>query len=346
VQYWNFAKDQQVSKDQAAFTKIIYNPALLTVKTGSIWDTTDGVYPPTQAEPDGAPGETIDIELGLHYLENKMYGLDDNMGRGAIFLPFYRSHYESRMIETIDIANDAIWLKGTISANYETYMQTPGYGFAIYYGLAMNLSVRHPSADPNRPVYFFDRTGEYGFAHQDFCDNTPPSPTPPCTDSTPYGICQACHTETVYFKNDGTGLWHFNGSDCMECHAHSLGFKAAGTVDHTADPIYLEKSPVECTGCHDPNLDLQYVMDIHQGDCEACHLPSSQLVRTDYGTPNTIDLSVDYSDCADCHENGSTVKYLTDFANTTYGHNGDRELLYRLLLPYLFLEDRYCRGDA
>ncbi len=47
-------------------------------------------------------------------------------------------------------------------------------------------------------------------------------------DSTPYiGICQTCHTQTDYHRNDGTGISHEAGTQCTNCHTHINGFIAA-----------------------------------------------------------------------------------------------------------------------
>jgi hypothetical protein len=109
----------------------------------------------------------------------------------------------------------------------------------------------------------------------------------------------------------------------MECHAHHLGFKSASTVDHTGTTIGLVRSPAQCTACHDPGGNTAYVFDIHQENCDACHV-NGQDLRLDYGTPDVVDLSTDGADCAYCHENGTTLTYLTDFDNLTTGHQVHR----------------------
>jgi len=48
----------------------------------------------------------------------------------------------------------------------------------------------------------------------------------------PYnGICEVCHTQTLYHRRDGTGLTNhtstgtdYSGSDCIACHSHATGF--------------------------------------------------------------------------------------------------------------------------
>ncbi len=45
-------------------------------------------------------------------------------------------------------------------------------------------------------------------------------------DVTADGICQVCHTQTTYWRNDGSRADHFNGWRCTICHTHDQGFKA------------------------------------------------------------------------------------------------------------------------
>jgi hypothetical protein len=295
-------------------TIVEYDPASLTPKAGSKWDTTDGIFP------NGTGGEPIDVEDGLLMLETKGYEAVESTGRGALMLPWHRSHYEGRMIVDIDTAANTITFKGLVTPNYEVYMQT--YGFAIYLGMAINNTVDfdkdgdgNTDSIPTRPVYLFDRTGAYSFAHQDSCSGgTPPGQeegVSDCTDSTITGICQACHTTTTYYRMDGTGKLHNNGKDCFECHNHKFGFSASA-LDHTADPIFLGRSPAECTGCHDPALDLDYVSDIHGFNCQNCHTTAPPALRQDYG-PGAGWLGPS-KDCQGCHENGNELTYKSDFA--------------------------------
>ncbi len=39
------------------------------------------------------------------------------------------------------------------------------------------------------------------------------------------GICQVCHTQTTYWRNDGSRNDHFDGWRCTICHPHDQGFK-------------------------------------------------------------------------------------------------------------------------
>jgi|GEM_PF-1502145 len=43
------------------------------------------------------------------------------------------------------------------------------------------------------------------------------------------GICEICHTQTNYYRNDGSdGGTHNTGSNCITCHKHENGFKPVG----------------------------------------------------------------------------------------------------------------------
>jgi hypothetical protein len=39
------------------------------------------------------------------------------------------------------------------------------------------------------------------------------------------GVCEVCHTTTLYYRNDGTGEDHFPFT-CFTCHSHGDGFIA------------------------------------------------------------------------------------------------------------------------
>jgi len=49
-------------------------------------------------------------------------------------------------------------------------------------------------------------------------------------DGTRDGICEVCHTQTKYYKRDGSGFTNHSGGvnqtgkDCTACHSHNTGF--------------------------------------------------------------------------------------------------------------------------
>ena len=65
------------------------------------------------------------------------------------------------------------------------------------------------------PVKFLRYTGEGSFADG---------------NTTHDGICEVCHTQTKYYRRDGSGSANHSGGmnydrkDCTTCHSHSTGF--------------------------------------------------------------------------------------------------------------------------
>lgn len=47
-------------------------------------------------------------------------------------------------------------------------------------------------------------------------------------NGTPTGVCQVCHTQTQYWKSDGTSIAHNADKPCTDCHKHSSGFMVTG----------------------------------------------------------------------------------------------------------------------
>lgn len=107
------------------------------------------------------------------------------------------------------------------------------------------------------------------------------------------GICQSCHTQTAYHRNDGSAdTSHNAGSDCTSCHPHDSGF---GSLDHEAAGVVTAvPSCMECHGAagSDP------VEDVHRAQCGLCHvdpLGAGPLVEPwETTTPGG-------GDCIDCH---------------------------------------------
>ncbi|RME27241.1 MAG: hypothetical protein D6806_04925, partial [Deltaproteobacteria bacterium] len=81
-------------------------------------------------------------------------------------------------------------------------------------------------------------------------------------DSTIDGVCEVCHTQTHYHRNDGSYPSQHLLSEvtyCTNCHDHANGFIAQG----------------ECTACHDQNSGMSGKHDKHvRGEnipCSRCH---------------------------------------------------------------------------
>ncbi len=100
-----------------------------------------------------------------------------------------------------------------------TYCKS-GNTFAIVWGKLIRENTNY------RNVKFFRETGQNSFADGDAVID---------------GICQVCHTQTKYFKKDGSiidqGHPQPAGSRCVDCHSHKEGFTAACNSCHGNPPI-------------------------------------------------------------------------------------------------------------
>jgi|GEM_PF-4229563 hypothetical protein len=100
--------------------------------------------------------------------------------------------------------SDTIYVSGTFSAN-------AGDPFQVVGGIAGATPVIKSG---NKSVRFFNRTGTNSFADG---------------DTTYDGICEVCHTQTTYHRNNSSGNHTHNaGTQCTQCHDHTSGFKGAG----------------------------------------------------------------------------------------------------------------------
>lgn len=147
-----------------------------------------------------------------------------------------------------------------------------GSSFAIVYGQQISAS-----AD-GKPVKMFNNTGANSFAHDESSTGT---------DPTPDGICQVCHTQTTAWRTDGTlsGIGVHtgqNGANCVICHPHEEGFKAAGcNTCHGYPPItdvasggpnglVISPAPTgsQFAGKHNTHVNTLGI------DCAVCHYSS------------------------------------------------------------------------
>ena len=88
------------------------------------------------------------------------------------------------------------------------------------------------------------------------------------------GVCEVCHTQTLYHRNDpGGDHGHYAGSRCTVCHTHDLGFSPASPAG-VADPrsalprIVLSPSPsrgpmtIRIEGFPDPGGVRASILDV------------------------------------------------------------------------------------
>jgi hypothetical protein len=161
--------------------------------------------------------------------------------------------------------------------------------------------------------------------------------------------CTDCHVNST---NDGSLVNLANGdatlhtmgstSDCFKCHGATGGYNydsdfggAHANVDHkteggAADAVTITSA---CTNtCHAQTTAADIIAITHNDNCLDCHINTdsdgsmhagdisgSIAGATSYGTAadHILDST---SSCVDCHENGTTFTYLSDYG----GANGHR----------------------
>ncbi len=136
---------------------------------------------------------------------------------------------------------DTITVEGPINLS----KVDPGNTFAIIYGKLVKDVIEldeimgtDPLKEGDKTVKFFKPTGTNSFADGDIDLD---------------GVCEACHTKTTHFRNDGLGgeQYHENlggkqGTDCIDCHSHSNGFGHGGAGGGGGDGSGCSSS----VGCH------------------------------------------------------------------------------------------------
>lgn len=137
-----------------------------------------------------------------------------------------------------------------------------------------------------RSVRFVGKTGPGSFADG---------------DATHDGVCEVCHSQTSFYRIDGTApLAHgTDGLDCTTCHTHQAGF---------APPFRLSDPhrSLSCTACHQSGASFTRYDSITSASCtDSCHRPDgtgtataadvhgSSVVGSKYGTWG--------AECKDCH---------------------------------------------
>jgi len=88
-----------------------------------------------------------------------------------------------------------------------------GKTYSIKYGKLVKTSISTPSSG-SKAVTFLTNSGPYSYV---------------TTTVSIKGICQVCHTKTLYYRGDGSkvqeGHYGAIGDDCVSCHKHNVGFK-------------------------------------------------------------------------------------------------------------------------
>ncbi|RJQ43512.1 MAG: CxxxxCH/CxxCH domain-containing protein [Nitrospiraceae bacterium] len=187
-------------------------------------------------------------------------GWTDNQYQGLILVPNIAQNSYNYKITGNNI--DTLTVEGTINLT----KVSPGNTFIIVYGSLIREKITTPNSGI-KTVRFFNSTGTNSFADG---------------DATYDGVCEVCHTQSTYHKNDVTGNHAHNaGTDCTYCHKHTKGFKIACDICHgypptvntaTGGPNGLVNNPgvtgSSTAGAHNVHVNTKGY------DCATCHYNS------------------------------------------------------------------------
>ena len=219
---------------------------------------------------------------------SKIIGKTDTCRRTILFPNVKKLGYSYPIIDVDNPLAGTITVKGDATPVYQ-YIDESTY--AVMYGQFVRDNIN------GRAVKFFDKGGQNSYADG---------------DTTYDGVCEVCHTQTTYYRNDGTGLAHYAGESCTNCHSHVDGLihgggSGTGCEDchghedgwmggdyngttlshstHTENDDDDVKGPfIVCSDCHDTNN----FPDFNDGNslsatnvCDTCHSPNGSFDGVD-----------------------------------------------------------------
>jgi len=140
------------------------------------------------------------------------------------------------------------------------------------------------------------------------------------------GLCEVCHTGTLYHTNDGDNTNHFDGQNCVACHPHStpemFGAIAVTGLESHQTHMGDAKGPVvtSCTDCHHASTYTLFADGEPLASttaCDTCHSPDgtydgSQMAKDNWvgrvyeADGTTLQSGMDQW-CATCHDEAPAV---------------------------------------
>jgi predicted CxxxxCH...CXXCH cytochrome family protein len=120
-------------------------------------------------------------------------------------------------------------------------------------------------------------------------------------------VCEMCHTQTNYHRNDGTTVAHNDGTKCTDCHPHEEGFKA------------------NCGGCHAVPPPTGTHLTHFGGTKDDAEYGSTDIAK-DFSDQETVYLM----NCGNCHP----IDLSQHMNNVLNSGNGSAEIeLYNANAP-------------
>lgn len=223
--------------------------------------------------------------------------------RGAILFPNVKKLGYSYPIIAVNEGSETITVKGDVTPVYQYITSSD---FAVMYGqfIKDQISVcsitrdKSCTDDTDCPVgeecslvgnvKFFDKKGANSYADGDTTYN---------------GICEVCHTQTIYHRNDGLGESHYPAVRCSICHTH---------VDNFAETDHTGKSGPDCEGCHG-----------HDDGWNGGGYFGTTLSHSTHTENDSDDLKGPFIDCDVCHD-------TNDYPFFRSGTDGDGDGKYNL----------------
>ncbi len=209
---------------------------------------------------------------------------------------------------------DTLTVKGPVKLTQVSVGST----FAIVYGGLVKEIIATPNSG-DRTVKFFNSTGANSFADG---------------NTTYDGVCEVCHTQTLFHSNSAAGDHAHNiPSKCTTCHQHTKGFKGAGCdVCHgyppvvntvTGGPDGLANNPTATgsttAGVHNTHVTTKLYA------CQICHYNSVGTGSTHANNKVTIGFSLFSGTYPGGSYNGqATANYDSSQGNTNVTNSGSK----------------------
>jgi len=228
-------------------------------------------------------------------------GWTDNQWQGMVVIG--NTSYPNYNYRILSNTSDTLTVQGTINT---TYVKA-GNTFAIVYGRLVKDYIN------SRYVRFFRNQGSNSFADG---------------DTTYDGVCEVCHTQTTYHRNNASGdHTHNMSSNCAGCHSHTEGFEATCVGCHGYPPVdasTLVSNPAptgsETAGAHNLHVNTKGYT------CSVCHLNSGAF---DSPKHNNSFISIGFSLFNGAYLGGNydgqtAPNYDSSEANTTVSKTGTK----------------------